>query len=86
MIWHMGFHKARAQLSHNVRLRGVRIFGLIKEKHAMANGLSTDFAIIQDLPRNLLKPRCSLQKKSTKAFCCKRRARTRLEREWIDEI
>ena len=63
MIWHMGLHKARVRLSRNVRLGGVSTFCLIKEKHTMVNGLSTDFPIIDDLPRDFLKPRCSLKEK-----------------------
>ena len=63
MIWQMGLHEARARLSHNVRLADLGTFGLIKERYALANGLSTDFPIIEDLPRDLRKPRCSLKTK-----------------------
>ena len=43
----------------------------------MANGLSTDFPIIEDLPRDFLNPRCSLKKEIKMHF-----AITRLEQAW----
>ena len=59
MEWLMSLHEARTWLVVDVGLGGVGEFCLIKKLNSLTDGLRADCAIIEDLPRDLLKPRGS---------------------------
>ena len=57
MKWQMSLHEARTGSSRDVGLGGVGEFRLIEELNSVTDWLFTDCSIIEDLPRDLLKPR-----------------------------
>ena len=59
MKWLMSLHEAGTGLSGDIRLGDVGEFGFIKELHSVTNRLGASRSIIEDLPRDLSKPRGS---------------------------
>lgn len=59
MEWLMSLHEAGTWLGGDVGLGGMGKFGLIKKLNTVTDGLGTDCSIIENLPRDLLKPRGS---------------------------
>ena len=59
----MSLHDAWTGTSGDVWLGGVGKFGLVKELNSVTNRYVTNFSVIENLPRDLLKPRGSYERK-----------------------